>query len=422
MNMNNNETNNNSSSSTFNCLFAPDGVSFQKSFFDLQLGTITIILSIPTIILNAFIIFAIKQRRELQKPSNVMLSSLAVTDLLVGAIVMPISATIYFFSFRQVLTEFTCILLAANNIIFPLLFSTTLHHLTIIAWERYVAVQKWMYYKLIITNGRMKKIAIGTWLCSALFPVASYVSVTVVSGNRIILNSVLAGWVAAEAVCLFLIALFYRKVYLAIRNRKLNEISQIDVLMKAKLESKVAKTTGLLTAAIISPCIPIFVFATLGNLVPLFRTDFFIRFTQLATQLNSLLNPLLYFYRDHRFRNALRELLGMKKPRAQAIQSAVCAAQFIRQKDTFKSSELQIVGKRTQCLTRSVSCTLTDALYSIHGTPSVVMLKRSLSAPTLDTSSSSLDGLDLQQPSSIAETKAMIHGESARPIVNVKEA
>ena len=351
-----------------------------------------------------------------------MLSSLAVTDLLVGAIVMPISATIYFFSFRQVLTEFTCILLAANNIIFPLLFSTTLHHLTIIAWERYVAVQKWMYYKLIITNGRMKKIAIGTWLCSALFPVASYVSVTVVSGNRIILNSVLAGWVAAEAVCLFLIALFYRKVYLAIRNRKLNEISQIDVLMKAKLESKVAKTTGLLTAAIISPCIPIFVFATLGNLVPLFRTDFFIRFTQLATQLNSLLNPLLYFYRDHRFRNALRELLGMKKPRAQAIQSAVCAAQFIRQKDTFKSSELQIVGKRTQCLTRSVSCTLTDALYSIHGTPSVVMLKKSLSAPTLDTSSSSLDGLDLQQPSSIAETKAMIHGESARPIVNVKEA
>ena len=80
----------------------------------------------------------------------------------------------------------------------------------------------------------------------------------------------------------------------------------------------------------------------------------------------------------------------MKKP--QAMQSAVCAAQFIKQNDTFKSSELCIVRKDTQRLTRSVSCSVTDALYSIHGTPSVVMLKKSLSAPMLDTCSSSLEG------------------------------
>ena len=346
-------------------------------------------LSLPTVLLNAFIILAIKQRRELQKPSSIMLSSLAVTDLLVGAIVMPLTAAIYFFTLRQVLSEYTCVLFAANNIFFPLLFSTTLHHLTIIAWERYVAVQKWMDYKLIITNGRLKKIAIATWL-SSLFPTAQYVSVTVVSGDSTILNSVFAGWVAVEAVCLFLIAFFYRKVYLVMRNRKLNEISQIDVLMKAKLESKVAKTTGLLTAAIISSFIPIFVFAILGNVVPLFRTNVSIRLTQLVLQLNSLFNPLLYCYRDHRFRNAFRELLGMKKRRA--VQSAVGAVQFIRQKDTFRSPEQHIVGKHTQRLARSVSCNSTNVFHFYHGTPSVVMLKKALSAPTLDTCSSSLDG------------------------------
>ena len=161
--------------------------------------------------------------------------------------------------------------------------------------------------------------------------------------------------------------------------------------MKAKLESKVAKTTGLLTAAVISSFIPVFFFGILGHVEPVFRTNEPIRLTQIATQLNSLFNPLFYCYRDHRFRNAIRELLGMKKP--QAKSSSVGDTQFVRRKGPFRSSESQKVGTRTQRLTRSASCNLTHA--SIHGTPSVVMLKKSLSAPTLDTCSSSSVGLDL---------------------------
>ena len=69
-------------------------------------------------------------------------------------------------------------------------------------------------------------------------------------------------WIALETVCVFLVAFFYRrKAYLGMRNRKLNEISQIDDLRKAKLESKAAKTTGLLSAVVISSFIPVFVFA-----------------------------------------------------------------------------------------------------------------------------------------------------------------
>ena len=174
--------------------------------------------------------------------------------------------------------------------------------------------------------------------------------------------------------------------------------------MRAKLESKIAKTTGLLTAALISSFIPICLLAILRNVVPLLRTNAAIRFTQLVTQLNSLFNPLLYCYREHRFRNAIRELLGLKK--GEAIQVEVGAPQLIRRNDSIRPSELHKEGKHTKRLTRSASCNLTDALYSIHGTPRVVMLKKSLSAPTLDTCSSSLDGLDLQQPSSIVECKA----------------
>jgi len=293
---------------------------------------------------------------------------------------MPTSAIIDFFTLRQVAFEYTCMIYSVNLFFLPLLFTATLHHLTVVAWERYVAVQKWMNYKLIITNGRLKKIAVAAWLSALFISVAHFTTIVVhVNEDRIILNGVLTACITVETVCLLLIAFFYRKIYLGIRNRKLNEISHIDVLIKAKLESNVAKTTGLLTTAIISSFVPIFVTSMLGNVMPVFRTNYAMRFSQRVMQFISLFNPLLYCYRDHRFRNAIRELLGIKKP--QAIQSAVGTAEIVTRKDPFsRSSELQKELKRTQRLKRSVTSNLADALDSNHGTPSVAMLRKSLSA------------------------------------------
>lgn len=40
----------------------------------------------------------------------------------------------------------------------------SLYHLTAVAWERYVAVVKWMDYKAIMTKRRVKNLAITAWL------------------------------------------------------------------------------------------------------------------------------------------------------------------------------------------------------------------------------------------------------------------
>ena len=141
--------------------------------------------------------------------------------------------------------------------------------------------------------------------------------------------------------------------------------------------------------------------------MPGLRTNEAIRLTKTVMQLNSVFNPLLYCYREQRFRNAIRELSGLKKPRA--IQPAVGVAQSCCRKDPVRLK----AEKRTQILTRSTSCNVAYASDSFHFlTPSVVMLKKSLSAPTLDTWNSSLHGLDLQQPSSIVETSATIRADS----------
>ena len=57
-------------------------------------------------------------------------------------------------------------------------------------------------------------------------------------------------------------------VYLGVRKRKITEISQVSALVKAKQEIKVAKTTGLITAALILSFVPVIVCRWLGRCFP----------------------------------------------------------------------------------------------------------------------------------------------------------
>ena len=76
------------------------------------------------------------------------------------------------------------------------------------------------------------------------------------SGSR---NSYIV-WIACATVSLFDLTYFYVKVYLGVRKRRLREISLVFMLVKTKLESKVAKSTVLLTATIIFSTFPAIVF------------------------------------------------------------------------------------------------------------------------------------------------------------------
>ena len=396
-----------SSNATFHCPHTQISWDLNASTFDWLIVAIELTASLPTILLNAIVILVKKKSKELQKTSNTLLSSLAVTDLLIGLIVMPLSATVDFLISSQTSFAHTCMLESVNVFFMYLLFFATLFHLTIIAWERYVAIQKWMDYKVIVTNGRVKNLAIAAWL-SGLFAAVPTIIMSVVGVDQRIVEGWYIIWAFMGTACLILVAFFYRKVYLGIRKRKVTDISQVTVLVKVKLESNVAKTTGLLTAAMMFTYIPIFGLGILASIFLVFRTRTSIRFTVAVTELNSLFNPLLYWYRDRRFRNGLRELLP-KWEKPQALQPAVDTARCFKRKDPFTSAEQHNTEIPSRRLKRSASYNPSEVLDSIQGRPREVVLKRSLSAPLLDKCSSSFDGLDLQHPPYVMTITAIIH-------------
>ena len=280
-----------------------------------------------TILLNVLVIIAVKTRRELKKNSNILLSSVAFTDLLVGAVSMPLSITLDALVIQRVLVvEIICTIGFISVSVIYTICSASFLHLLLIAWERYVAVAKWMEYKAIVTRGRVNKYTRVAWLLAELMVVPSVIMEAASVPYEIILvvDVILSiFWV----VCLSLIAYFYVKAYLAVRKWNQTRIHPVNVLVKGKLESKVAYSTFCLTFFSVAvagfPSLAVYLFR---GVLPFLRQVSTIRWEETILQLNSLFNPLLYWYRDRRLRKATLELLRSRN------RSAARTARHISQR------------------------------------------------------------------------------------------
>ena len=110
-------------------------------------------------------------------------------------------------------------------------------------------------------------------------------------------------------VCLSLIAYFYIKVYLTVRKWNRTRLRPVNARVKGKLESKFAYTTFLLAVFFAVSGLPSLVVYLLRRVLPFFRQVSTIRWVETIFQLNSLFNPLLYWYKNRRLRTATLELL-----------------------------------------------------------------------------------------------------------------
>ncbi|XP_022801120.1 trace amine-associated receptor 7c-like [Stylophora pistillata] len=262
---------------------------------------------------------------------------MAVTDLATGAITMPMSAIVDVLMLTQVSVEHVCTFdSVVNKCLMFLISSSSLYHLTAIAWERYMAIKCSTDYRNKVTKRLLKILGATAWLLAILKQIPT-VAMIIIGVDRKIVDQWLALEIILVVTCLFAIAYFYIMVFLGLRKRKQNQTSQVTSMIKAKLESKVAKTTRLLTAGLLISFVPSIVIATLGNFFPVFRMNSTFRLSEVFVQFNSILTPVLYFYSDRRFRNAVQGLLGMKTSRNN--QQSIDAAQSSNKNDSSTASK-----------------------------------------------------------------------------------
>ena len=283
--------------------------STQKT--SLQLAVVVATVACPfTVLLNIVVIATIKKVRQLQANSNILIASLAAAGLLVGAVCMPLTISLDTLILRGYASEnVICTRVLVAMVVLYTAWSASFYHLVIISWERYLAIVKRVEYKIIITKSRVKKYAGIAWVI-AFMTIALFFALVVAGIHYeflLFLDGIFGlGWLTGISIMVN----FYRKVYLELRKQKRCQTSQVSFLVKARIERKIAHTACLLTITVFISIVPLMVVFITAPFLPFFRSYTVFRWAEIFLQINSLVNPVLYFHKNKRYRKFALQLFA----------------------------------------------------------------------------------------------------------------
>ncbi|XP_041724898.2 trace amine-associated receptor 6-like [Coregonus clupeaformis] len=260
------------------------------------------LISAVTVFLNILVIISISHFKQLHTPTNLLILSLAVSDLLVGLIVIPVTTValmescwdfgLYFCVF---FFYFTC-----------LCASLSLGSLVLISIDRYVAVCDPLLYHSKITITRMMCCISINWCFCIIYEAAIAKNVVNVQVPSRCLKECLIveelNWIKIIGLlfsmfvpCSIIITL-YCNIFVVARSqarkvfsKEAASVSGVKTVQANKSEKKAAKTLAIVVFTFLSCWIPFqlyFFFILIDNLL-----SFFISFLPLV---NSLINPIIY--------------------------------------------------------------------------------------------------------------------------------
>ena len=251
-------------------------------------------------------------------------------------------------------------------------------HLILMVWERYVAIAKPMKYKVLVRKRRIKRYSGIVWITVVIVYVLVMTLQAIALPHEFLLVLHLIEGVFSLISFLALVY-FYSMVYSKARKQSQCQISQIT----AKIQNRIAFTACLLTAAVFLCSLPMAAFVGTVEFFPILRASSVFRWSEVPLYLNSLLNPVLYFYRNRRYRKAALKLLRFRMP----LKNRSVGPSTRWRRDSFVLVDEKYFGdtERTQCLPRSQSWAADThgRLDIMPGMQNKSAMKRRFSCPPL---------------------------------------
>ncbi|XP_059198417.1 trace amine-associated receptor 13c-like [Centropristis striata] len=291
-------------------------------------------ISVLTAVLNLLIIISVSHFRQLHTPTNILLLSLAVSDLLVGLLVMPVE--IFQISSCWFLGDLMCSLYYYVSYI---ILSASVGDMVLISVDRHVAICDPLHYTTRITVNRVKVCVCLVWLCSFAY-------------NSLFLNLDLIEkeiFVFCDGVCealsdssaanvdlvlnfitpITVIIVLYTRVFVvavsqarAMRSHFTAVTKQISVTKTAKKsELKAARTLGVLVVVFLMCFSPFYCINLVGHSSFDYSTAFFVTYLFFF---NSCLNPLIYAFFYPWFRKTVKLIVTL-----QILQPGSCEANIL---------------------------------------------------------------------------------------------
>ena len=279
--------------------------TFDDQFVDKLFSLLSIILNLLTcpltVLLNTLVIIAVKTRQRLQNMHNLILASMAGTDLAVGMVVQPM------FIAREISRQTGGSISMYYNlstttlITAALLCITSLFHLALISVERLIAMKYSLKYNDIATKRRLTAAIALCWLFATI-------NVTI----RLTVAPITVFFVMFITPVIFYC---HVSVYFVCRrhlHQMKSEQNSSEATTKFLEDRKAWKTTSIILGGLLLSFLPQLFRTVAGRKfsIPLLNSVEPLTFS--CVMLNSILNPVIFCFRSRIIRHALLQLVGKK--------------------------------------------------------------------------------------------------------------
>ncbi|XP_041791204.1 trace amine-associated receptor 13c-like [Chelmon rostratus] len=285
---------------------------------DMFIKTLLCCITLLTVTLNLLVVISISHFRQLQTPTNLILLSLAVSDLLVGLAVMPSAIILQSCWF---LDKISCTLLYLSSFI---LTSASVGNMVLISVDRYVAICYPLRYSSMITRSRVKICVSLCWISSVIYNVIilkDYLSQINLSNSCSQRCVVIINYISG-AVDLFLtflgpvtvIIVLYVRVFLVavsqarVMRSQISAVKSNTVTVK-KSEMRAARTLGIILLVFILCLCPYYIPSITGQ----DNTGGVESSAELwLLYCNSSFNPLIYAFFYPWFRKSVKLIVSLQ--------------------------------------------------------------------------------------------------------------
>ncbi|XP_061775431.1 trace amine-associated receptor 1-like [Nerophis ophidion] len=291
-----------------------------KRFEDVLSSVLLAIISIVTVVLNLLVIVSISHFRQLHTPTNFLLLSLAVSDFLVGLLLIP----------GQIILQTPCwtlgdVLCFLYNYVSYFMTSASVINMVLISVDRYVAICDPLHYNTKVTVKKVQ-LCIGLcWFfvllyCSILFwdqlaHPGKYQSCYGECAAVFDFTTGMFDLVVNFILPLNIIVILYMKVFMvalsqarAMRSNVTSVKPQHAVTVRAKKsELKAARTLGVLVLIFLMCFCPFYIVALAGV-----SSGSYLTFVVNLFYFNSFLNPVVYALFYSWFRRAIRHIITLQ--------------------------------------------------------------------------------------------------------------
>ena len=251
-----------------------------------------------TTTLNVLVILAVKRSPRLQSNTNILLASLAGTDLLCGVAVQP--SFVVWKAFQLSGIPNNCLLREIQNNLLAYQSLVSLLHLSLVTGERLLAIKYTMRYPTLVTVKNIRLGVITAWVLSTLINILD----DVLTSLKVYFSTLLAFILMS---CIIFIVFSYTILFGEIRRHQ--KVIKTQQLPQGEMDRhvrnyKAFKTTVYIVIAVLFSFLPMAIALLFRPkkgyggfydvLLPWFRT---------FAMLNSLLNPLIYCWRQKEMRD-----------------------------------------------------------------------------------------------------------------------